>query len=197
MPLDFPGRLLPFAHHYLLVYGPDAEALGAPLFGPPVDLRPGYRCLTRDEYLLPVEVVDDIGQRFPAPDCYAWIEQRGDAFPRADMIGVLASSGEKHSAFMKEMDLVEMAVFAGPVGQIGSLPCVRVGLAIEASAVPDGFALVPIDFPLGLFARALPCYRLAPGVFGAVGAAIITQLLASSRRDWKLTFDDIDDRTGA
>jgi len=181
MPLDFPGRLLPFAHHYLLVYGPDAEALGAPLFGPPVDLRPGYRCLTRDEYLLPVEVVDDIGQRFPAPDCYAWIEQRGDAFPRADMIGVLASSAEKHSAFMKEMDLVEMAVFAGPVGQIGSLPCVRVGLAIEASAVPDGFALVP----------------MAPGVFGAVGAAIITQLLASGRRDWKLTFDDIDDRTGA
>jgi len=57
-------------------------------------------------------------------------------------------------------------------------------------------ALTPVPLPVPLLSRALPCYRLAPGVFGAVGAAILNQLLASGRRDWRLTFDDLDDRTG-
>ena len=43
MPYEFPGLLVPFNQRHLLVYGPDAEALGTPLFGPPVSLRPGQR----------------------------------------------------------------------------------------------------------------------------------------------------------
>jgi len=199
MPLEFSGVILLFSRHHLLVYGPDADALGlaSPLFGPPVHLRPGYHFFAREEYLLPAEVIDDHGQRFTAPDCYEWIERRGDAFPRADIVGVLAPSGEKHSAFMKEMDLAEMAVFATAAGPVGNLSYVRVDLALDARAQPDEYALTPTEFPIPLFSRALPCYRLAPGVFGAVGAAILAQLLASRRWDWKLTFDEIDDMTGA
>ncbi len=199
MPLDFPGAIIPFSRHHLLVYGPDADALGLaePLFGPPVHLRPGYRFFAREEYLLPAEVIDDHGHRFATPDCYEWIERRGDAFPRSDIVGVLAPSGEKHSAFMKEMDLAEMALFATAAGQAGHRPYIRLDLALEARAQPDEYALTPAEFPIPLFSRALPCYRLAPGVFGAVGAAILAQLLASRRWDWKLTFDEIDDMTGA
>ena len=199
MPLEFPGVIIPFSRHHLLVYGPDADALGLaePLFGLPVYLRPGYRFFTRDEHLLPAEVVDDIGQRFAAPDCYEWIERRGDAFPRADIVGVLAPSGEKYAAVVKELDLVEMAVFATPAAKGGSLIYTPVDLALEARAHPDEYALTPAEFPIPLFSRALPCYRLAPGVFGALGAAILAQLLASRRWDWKLTFDEIDDMTGA
>jgi len=196
MSLTFPGLVLPFNHHHLLVYGPDAEALGAPLYGPPVYLSPGYRFFEHDEYLLPTEVIDDLGQRFSAPACYDWIEKRGDAFPRADLIG-FTPSGEKKTVFMKEMDLAEIRVFASafsmetdwPVG--GSV--VRLDLALEALAQPDGYALTPTDLPLRLLSRALPCYRLAPGVFGALGAAIINRLLATGRRDWRLTFDDLDE----
>lgn len=191
--LDFPGFILFFAQQHLLIYGPDAEALGEPLFGPPVHLRPGYRFRHRADYLLPTEVIDDVGQHLLAPDCYDWLEQRGDAYPRADMIGLLAASGEKHTAFIKELDLVELTVFAEPAARLDNSRPVRVDLAIEALAVPDGYALTPTDFPLPLFARALPCYRLAPGVFGATGAAILAQLLASGRRDWRLTFDQLDD----
>ena len=198
MPFEFTGRVIPFHQNHLLVYGPDAAALGLgePLFGPPVSLRPGYRFYTREEYLLPSEVIDDLGQRFAAPECYEWIERRGDAFPRSDMVGRLASTGEKYSAFMRELDLVEMAVFGAPTAE--AIFPLRVDLAIEALASPDGFALTPtrLSVPLTLLSRALPCYRLAPGVFGALGAAIITQLLASRRWDWKLTFDEIDDLTG-
>ena len=87
MSLPFPGLVLPFSRYHLLVHGPDAEALGEPLFGPPVHLRPGYHLVTEPDYLLPTEVIDDIGQHFFAPECYEWIEQRGDQFPRADAIG--------------------------------------------------------------------------------------------------------------
>ena len=192
MPIKFSGIVIPLRNHHLLVYGPEAEALGAPLFGPPVYLRPGYRFVTRNEYLLPTEVIDDIGQHFLAPDCYAWIEMRGDAFPRADAIGMLPS-GEKMGVFMKELDLAVMAVFV--VARPGGGSPIRVDLAIEALATPDGYAVTPIPCaaPLELFARALPCYRLAPGVFGAVGAAIINQLLANPHRNLRLTFDDVDD----
>jgi hypothetical protein len=188
--------VLPFNQHHLLVYGPEAEslALNEPLFGPPVHLQPGYRLFTENNYLLPREVIDDIGQHFFAPECYDWIEQRGDQFPRADAIGTLPS-GEKRSVFMKEVDLAEMAVFASRAAHGSS--ALRVDLAIEAQAVPDGYALIPVAFPLLIFARALPCYRLAPGAFGAAGAAILNQLLTMRpiRRDWRLTFDDLDDLT--
>ena len=59
----------------------------------------------------------------------------------------------------------------------------------------DGYALTPAPFPIELLARALPCYRLAPGTFGAVSAAIVQQLLATRRTDWRLTFDQLDDWT--
>ena len=206
MPYEFPGLLVPFNQRHLLVYGPDAEALGTPLFGPPVSLRPGYWLLTRQDYLLPTATIDDIGQRFDAPDCYEWIEARGDAFPRADAIGILPS-GEKQSVFMKELDLAVMAAFASPVRHSSAgnpstplragLPCIRVDVAIEARAVPDGYALTPIPLPspIQLLTRALPSYRLAPGVFGAVGAAILNHLLANPHQQLRLTFDDLDDLT--
>jgi hypothetical protein len=197
MPYAFSGILLPFSQYHLLVFGPDADALGTPLFGPPVYLHPGYWLLTRQDYLLPTATIDDIGQRFDAPECYEWIEARGDAFPRADAIGILPS-GEKQSVFMKELDLAVMAAFASPVGKVANLSHVRVDLAIEARAVPDGYALAPIPLPppIQLLSRALPSYRLAPGVFGAVGAAILNHLLARPDSQLRLTFDDVDDLTG-
>lgn len=192
MPFEFPAYLLPYGTSHILVYGPDAEALGPPLFGPPVSLRPGYHLITEPDYVLPNEVIDDIGQRWTAPFCYQWMEERGDLFPRADVIGQRASTGAAQSVFMKELDLVQIAVFAGPLrARADALP-VRVDLAIEALAVPDNYALTPTTFPIEVLDRGLIGYRLAPGVFGAVGAAILNQLLVSRRTNWRLTFDDVD-----
>lgn len=192
MPFEFPGLLLRYGTVHILVYGPDAQALGPdePVFGPPVSLQPGYPLITEADYVLPGEVIDDVGQHWSAPFCYQWIEERGDLFPRADVIGQRASTGATHSVFMKELDLVQLGVFASPVSREG-LP-VRVDLAIHALAVPDNYALTPTTFPVDVLDRGLVCYRLAPGVFGAVGAAILNQLLLTKRTDWRLTFDDVD-----
>jgi hypothetical protein len=156
-----------------------------------VFVRPAYPLWDGHTYLLPDEAIDDIGQRFVGPAAHAWIEERGDAFPRADAIGVLAS-GEPKSVFLKELDLANLAPFAsaGP-----NSAAVRLDLALEALAVPDGYALSPVALPpdLDLFARVLPAYRLAPGAFGALGASLVQKILLSGRRDLEVTFDDLDD----
>jgi len=190
MSFEFDGLVLPFNQHYLLVYGPQAQALGVPLFESPIYVRPGYRLWEAPQYLLPHTVVDDIGQEFGEPEVYEWIETRGDLFPRSDVIGYLPAGGER-GVVCKALDLTDLAVFAGPHATEG--PWVRVSLALEARAVPDPYAVFPIPSPFPVFARALPGYRLSPGVFGAVGAAILNQILASRRRDWKLTYDELDD----
>jgi hypothetical protein len=191
MPIETAGVVVPFLDRHVLVFGPQAEAFGEPAFGPPAYVRPGYKLWGVNDYLLPAEAIDDIGQRFRGPLAYEWIETRGDAFPRADVIG-RRPSGRPESVFMKELDLAVLALFAGSGPEA---PVVKLDLALEALAVPDGLALSPVPLPpvLELFARALPCYRLAPGAFGALGAALVHKVLASGRRDLTITFDDLDD----
>jgi hypothetical protein len=191
MTIELTGLVIPFAAARVLVVGPDAEAFGVPLFGPPVFVRPGYLLWNGRGYLLPDEAIDDVGHRYRGRDAFQWIEQRGDAYPRADAIGVL-TSGAPESVFMKELDLANVALFAS--GQPSGTP-VRLDLLLEALAVPDGLALSPVPPPddLAPFARALPSYRLAPGVFGALGAALVHKILGSGRRDLEVTFDDLDD----
>jgi hypothetical protein len=193
MPFEIPGLVIPFQEFHLLVYGPDAAALGAPVLGPLVHLWPAYHLWDQPDYVLPTTVVDDIGQEFGAPDCYEWLETQGDLFPRSDVMGWLAS-GPKASVFTKQLDLTYLFAFASSTLNGG--PFTKLDLVVEARAVADDLALTPIPCPWPLFERALPSYRLAPGVFGAVGASILSQLLTSGRRDWRLTFDQVDDLVG-
>lgn len=192
MPYLFDGLVLPFNGRFVLAYGPEASALGVPLLSTPVYVRPAYRSQwPPHEFILPSDIIDDHGQHFSAPDIYPWLDEQGDMFPRSDLIG-LTQSGKKVETVVKTLDLVDLALFAGadPAGDLW----LKIDLAIEARAVPDTYALLPIPFPMPLFDRAVPCYRLAPGVFGAVGAALIGQLLASGRRGLRLTYDQLDDR---
>jgi hypothetical protein len=191
MSIAFDSLALPFGRSLVLAYGPDAPALNQSLFGPPVFVHVGYRLVGSSEYLLPHEAIDDRGQLYYEQEAVDWIEMLGGAFPRADAIGRL-SSGHPAQARLKELDLAVAALYASaePKGQPR-----RLDLAIEALAIPDGYALLPTAAPAELetYARGLRFYRLAPGVFGAVGAALVQRLLATGRADWRVTFDDVDD----
>ena len=191
MPIAFDGLAMPFGRNLVLAYGPDAQALNQPLFGPPVLIHPAYRLVGSSEYLLPDEAIDDRGQHFHDQEAVDWIEELGGVFPRADALGRLGS-GERFQARLKELDLAALALYASvePQG-----PVQRLDLAIEALAMPDGYALTPTMPPaeLNTYARGVRFYRLAPGVFGAMGVALIQRLLATGRPDWRVTFDDLDD----
>ena len=190
MPIAFYGLAMPFGRNLVLAYGPDAEALNQPLFGPPVFIHPAYRLVGSSGYLLPDEAIDDRGQHFHDQEAVDWIEELGGVFPRADALGRLAS-GERFQARLKELDLAVLALYASaePQGRVQ-----RLDLAIEALAVPDGYAVTPALPPaeLDTYARGVRFYRLAPGVFGALGVALIQRLLATGRPDWRVTFDDLD-----
>lgn len=193
MPFEVPGLLAAVAGHRVLVFGPEADALAPPVLGPPVYLWPGYRIWGEPRHLVPHTVIDDVGREFAGIEVYSWLEVRGDLYPRSDVLGYLSDGGDR-GLVAKGLDLADMAVFASQ-GQSGG-PFLKIELAIEARAVPDGLALAPADLPVPALARALPCYRLAPGAFGAVGAAILNQVLSSGRRDWRLTFDELDEMMG-
>ena len=190
MPISFDGLALPFGRNLVLAYGPDAPALNLPVFGPPVFVHPAYRLVGRPDFLLPNEAIDDRGQRFHGTQAAEWIERAGGAFPRADAIG-RTPAGQRLEVRLKELDLAALALFGSATPDA---PLTRLDLAIEALAVPDGYALAPTAAPSELqpFARGLRFYRLAPGTFGALGAAIIQHLLATGHADWRLTFDDLD-----
>lgn len=189
MSIDVAGVVIAHNGHHVLVYGAEAQALGVPVLETPVHLRPGYRLWEEPAYFLPQTVIDDIGQEYEAPGAYQWIEERGDLFPRSEAYGQMADGTEK-GFVIKAMDLTDLRVFAGPAANGAFL---HVSLAIEAQAVPDNLAVAPVSGPAPLLARALPAYRLAPGTFGAVSAAILNQLLRNRRRDFRLTFDELDD----
>ncbi len=191
MAIELNGLVVHFNGRHLLLYGPEAAAFGAPLFGPPVFLRPGYKLAWENDFLLPEQAIDDRGQRYDGVPAAEWIETRGYSFPRADAIG-FRPTGEALGLEIKELDLAVLAMFASarPTG-----PAVRLDLALEALAVPDGYALSPVtpSAALATYVRALPFYRLAPGAFGAGGAALVNRLLATGQADWRVTFDDLDD----
>lgn len=190
MAFQVPGAVqLHFGRH-VLVYGQEAQALGDPVFDGPVWLHAGYKLWEAPEYFLPRLIIDDIGQEFDAPQSLTWIEERGDLFPRSEAYGQRAS-GVEEGHVLKALDLTDMRVFASASSHSG--PYRHLTLAIEAEPVPDRYAVVPAPCPVPLLARGLPTYRLAPGVFGAVGAVILSRLLELRRRDFRLTFDELDD----
>lgn len=196
MALEFPGWIVTVqppasgaepAH--VLVYGPEATtymalSVNGTHFGAPIFIRPGYRFFTRPHYLLPTEVVDDIGQRFLAPECYDWLENRGDLFPRSDVIGLI-SAGGTDSVFVKELDLTELSLFASP--SPSSPVMTKLDLALEIIPSPDDYVLFPATFPLTLFARAIPCYRLSPTLLGPISTTLIGKILHYRLRDWRVT----------
>lgn len=181
MPLPFTGYLLNFQQRGILAYGPSASSVAAwlpspRLAGPELQLRPGYAFHTRNTYLLPYTIIDDLGQQFDPPESYQWIEAHGDLYPRADAIGHLPT-GEVQTVFLKELDLTTLAVFVG-----GSpAPHHHVALAIEVQPdpTPTAWALATLPFPLPLLARALPTYRIQAQVLETTGPALINRLITS------------------
>jgi hypothetical protein len=191
MAIEFSGLVIPFNRRHLLLYGPDAAAFGSPLFGPPVFLRPGYKLVWENDFLLPEQAIDDRGQRYDGVQ--APIGSRHAAIPfRAPMRSGSGPPARPLGLEMKEIDLAVLAYFASGACR----PALRSGLTWRwrRSPFPTAMRWRPSNrLAHWLICRALPFYRLAPGAFGAGGAALVSRLLATGQADWRVTFDDLDD----
>jgi hypothetical protein len=102
-PITVEAACLTLQAHHLLTF--EALPVGrCPAFGPPVYLRFAFAPVYGSDYLVPDKIVDDRGLEISAPEAYDWLEARGDAFPRADVVGQ-TPQGRPLQRFVKELDL--------------------------------------------------------------------------------------------
>lgn len=69
------------------------------------ELRFGIAFLYELDYLYPQLVIDDFARRHHGEAGIDFMLREGDAFPRADVIGVRQSTGLTDQVFMKQVDL--------------------------------------------------------------------------------------------
>lgn len=189
-PKEYPAVCLRSGDRFLLAFGDDGAFVGQPVFGSPVFVRWGFRYLMADEYLLPHTVVDDRGNAITGHDTVSWINRRGYAYPRADVLGVTVE-GAARACFMKELELEIQQVYAARSAE--EFPGVRVDLAISVIDCGDGWAIAPDDRYLPELARAIPTYRLHPSTLGALSAMLINNVLSTGHRDLRITLDDLEE----
>ena len=69
------------------------------------ELRFGVAMLYETDYIFPQLVIDDFAQQYYGRDGIAFMLDQGDAFPRADVMGVRKSTSMPEHLFMKQIDL--------------------------------------------------------------------------------------------
>jgi len=65
----------------------------------------GLALLMESDDILPQMVVDDFGRLFPGEAGIKFALEKGDSFPRADVMGVRLAKSEPDHLFMKQIDL--------------------------------------------------------------------------------------------
>lgn len=69
--------------------------------------------LYEPEHFIPERVVDDFRRSTEGRDAISFLFERGDSFPRADVIGRRVSSGTHDEIFVKQLDLAaDLVAFA-------------------------------------------------------------------------------------
>lgn len=120
LPADrFLGTLLLLNDRHILLTGAETRPLpGKTIFYGDALLRYGIPILTKpNDAIMPSMLLDDFREEHHGVDAIDFAIKRGDAFPRADVIGRRVSDGTYREMFLKELDLarpVRVYLFPGP-----------------------------------------------------------------------------------
>lgn len=128
-------------------------------------LRYGLPYLYEADALIPQLVYDDHRQQHTGRELFAFVEARGRAYPRADVIGVRLSGGDDH-VFLRDLDLaLPLEVMAHSRDVPDSAP-VRLQAAVLVEEVAAGREPIKAgDEEAGLpdlLTRHVACFRLSP-----------------------------------
>jgi hypothetical protein len=111
--------------------------------------------------LLPQLVVDDFRRMHHGRVALEFMIRRGDAFPRADVVGRRVSTGQRADLFLKQLDLaapLEAYVYSH---LDALLPLARLDMVVQVDdAIPDWSALTDDEAVPSLLRQAVPCYRI-------------------------------------
>ncbi len=111
--------------------------------------------------LLPQLVVDDFRRMYHGRAALEFMIQRGDAFPRADVIGRRVSTGRRADLFLKQLDLAAPLEAYVYIHLEALRPLARLDMAVWVDEAALGWAKLADDSLVpGLLQQAVPCYQI-------------------------------------
>ncbi len=137
--------------------------LGALLCGE-ITVYYGLALLYEQDFLLPQWVYDDFRREHHGADALDFMLRQGDAFPRADVVGCRASTGQRADLFLKQLDLARGVSAFVLIAPGTPKPFARLDLAVWADLEATGCSEMPLNdgrFPT-LLHMAVRCYVASP-----------------------------------
>lgn len=170
MPLRPPpsdtlsGCLLRFAEErvVLVMGGQLIDPLGEVLHCGDVTIYYALALLYERDYLLLQWAYDDFRREYHAAEAVDFVLRRGDAFPRADVVGRRVSTGQRADLFLKQLDLGRGLLAFAYADADAPHPLARLDAALWIDDSVQGWAPLATDDPRtpALLRRAVPCYAL-------------------------------------
>jgi hypothetical protein len=109
-------------------------------------------------------IVDDFGRDFRDQEAIDFAYKKGDAFPRAAVMGERASTGAQEQIFLKQLDLARHLIPVAYANETEEVPIGQIEAALWIDDEASGLLRMDADdesLPEGLI-EAIPAYRLPP-----------------------------------
>jgi len=134
------------------------------LYRGPITIRYALPFVYEPDSFFVQRIVDDFGRDFRGKDALDFAYRTGDAFPRAAVIGMRASSGAEEQIFLKQLDLARSMVPVAYKHSEGSELIAQIDAAVWLHRETEGFRPIQrADNPFGMtLFEAVSCYYLSP-----------------------------------
>lgn len=144
-----------------LIVGADTRLLGSELLHQgKLVVAYGLALLYELDFLLPQWVHDDFRREYHGADALDFTLRKGDAFPRADVVGRRVSTGERAELFLKQLDLARGAQAFAYASFDAPTPFARLDAALWVDADVPGFSALPAGDARATewLRKAVPCF---------------------------------------
>ena len=146
----------------VLIVGADPDVPGKLVYQGEMIVRFALAFLYEADYFIPERVIDDFRRQFAGLEAYRFLLDRGDSFPRADVIGTRVATGAYDEIFLKQLDLAApLAAFAysSPDADVLLAPLDAVIWIDDTTA---GWSEIDdVDHRASILLRdAVPCFRV-------------------------------------
>jgi hypothetical protein len=123
-------------------------------------------------------IVDDFGRDFRGDDAFEFAYSKGDAFPRASVLGIRASTGEDEQIFLKQLDLARPILPVVYTSAEEVIPIAQINVAIWVEGTATWHRIETDDSPLPPdLTRAVPCY-----IMPLIELQLLSERLSNVRR---------------
>ncbi len=134
----------------------------------------GLAFLYEPDFLLPQWAYDDFRRAYHADAALDFMMRKGDAFPRADVIGQRVSTGARTALFLKQLDLGRGVLAFAYASLDAPRPLARLDAALWVEPTASAWGDLPggDERPSVWLRRAVPCFVAPPRDLPALPARL-------------------------